>query len=98
MELIFEWDRGKAAQNLSKHGVAFEEPVTVFGDPLSITISDTVHSNSEDRFIIIGQSNQQRLLVVVHIERGEHIRIISARIATRHERANYEQGTGPTGR
>jgi uncharacterized DUF497 family protein len=57
MELIFEWDRGKAAQNLSKHGVAFAEAVTVFGDPLSITISDTFHSSSEDRFVIIGQSN-----------------------------------------
>jgi uncharacterized protein len=97
MELIFEWDSGKAAQNISKHGVAFEEAVTVFGDPLSITIRDTFHSSSEDRFIIIGQSNQQRLLVIVHTERGDHIRIISARIATRHERANYEQGTDPTG-
>lgn len=91
MGLIFEWDRVKAAQNLKKHGVSFEEACTVFGDPLSLTIEDRLHSSDEDRFIIMGESIQQHLLVVVHVERQDNIRLISARKATARERKAYEQ-------
>jgi uncharacterized DUF497 family protein len=90
MPLVFTWDVGKAGSNRDKHGVAFEEAATVFGDPLSMTILDPAHSNDENRFIIIGRSRAHRLLVVVHAERRDHIRIISARPATRRERRDYE--------
>jgi uncharacterized DUF497 family protein len=93
MPLSFEWDENKAGSNLRKHAVSFEEASTVFGDPLSLTIPDPAHSKREDRFIIIGQSHRRRLLVVVHTERGDDIRIISARRASRHERENYEEST-----
>jgi len=89
--LQFEWDYQKARKNLRKHKVSFEEAASVFGDPLSITIPDPLHSSSEDRFIIIGESLQKRLIVVVHVERGNHIRIISARSTTRKEKENYEK-------
>ena len=92
MALNFEWDGGKAAVNIRKHGISFEEAATVFGDPLSLTISDPRHSEDEERFVIIGRSRQQRLLVVVHTERGENIRIISARLATHREQRDYETG------
>ncbi|HEY2951752.1 MAG TPA: BrnT family toxin [Verrucomicrobiae bacterium] len=91
MPLQFEWDGSKANSNRAKHGVSFEEASTVFGDPLSLTISDPAHSHAEDRFIILGHSHRQRLLVVVHTDRGDRIRIISARRASRHERKNYEE-------
>ena len=91
MALSFEWDEVKARSNLSKHGVSFVEATTVFGDPLSLTISDPAHSEHEDRFIIVGMSTRQRLLVVVHTERGDNIRIISARRATKQERKSYEE-------
>lgn len=94
MYLEFEWDERKAAENLKKHGVSFAEASTVFGDPLSVTISDPLHSADEDRFVILGISNQQRLLIVVHTYRNNKIRIISARIATPRERRQYERGTG----
>ena len=94
MALIFEWDNRKARQNLKKHGVSFEEAATVFGDPLSLTIIDPSHPDHEERFIIIGESIQRRLLVVVHTERGDNIRIISARAATPRERRAYEKGSG----
>jgi len=68
--LIFEWDERKAKQNIRKHGVSFEEAATVFGDQFSITIYDPLHSEDEDRFVILGMSNKNRLLVVVHTERG----------------------------
>jgi uncharacterized DUF497 family protein len=71
--------------------VTFEEASTVFGDPLSLTIPDPVHSQAEQRSVIIGQTHQQKLLVVVHTERGDNIRIISARRATRRERKTYEE-------
>jgi uncharacterized DUF497 family protein len=71
--------------------VSFAEASTVFGDPLSLTIPDPAHSQVEDRFIIIGNSYQRKLLVVVHTERGDNIRIISARRATKRERMNYEE-------
>lgn len=92
MSLIFKWDKRKAAANLKKHGVSFQEAATVFGDPLSITIEDPDHSEDEPRFIIIGQSYQGQTIVVAHAERGDNIRIISARLATRRERQAYEEG------
>ena len=88
--LIFEWDERKAKQNIRKHGVSFEEAATVFGDQFSITIYDPLHSEDEDRFVILGMSSKNRLLVVVHTERGNKIRIISARKATKKERKQYE--------
>ncbi|GDY23637.1 hypothetical protein LBMAG56_49840 [Verrucomicrobiota bacterium] len=89
--LSFEWDARKAQTNLAKHGVGFEEATTVFGDPLSVTIPDLAHSQTEPRFIILGRSHRQRLLVVVHTERRDNIRLISARRASRRERKNYEE-------
>ena len=88
--LIFEWDDRKAKQNIQKHGISFEEATTVFGDPFSITIYDPLHSKEEDRFVILGMSNKNRILVVVHTERNDRIRIISARKATKKERKQYE--------
>ena len=93
MPLNFEWDEEKARSNLAKHGVGFEDASTVFADPLSLTISDPAHSQTEDRFIILGMSHRGKLLVVVHTERRDNIRIISARPASRRERKNYEEGT-----
>lgn len=91
--LDFEWDNHKAATNRAKHGVSFAEASTVFGDPLSLTIPDPAHSDVEERFIILGHSHQQRLLVVVHTERGDNVRIISARRASNRERKTYEKST-----
>ena len=88
----FEWDEVKALSNIRKHRISFEESVTVFSDNLSLTIPDPLHSHSEHRFVVIGYSNKNRLLVVVHTERGARIRIISARQATRQERRYYDQG------
>jgi uncharacterized DUF497 family protein len=89
--LNFEWDANKARLNLAKHGVHFEEAATVFGDPFSVTIFDPAHSQTEDRFVILGRSHLDKLLVVVHTERGDNIRIISARRASRRERKQYEE-------
>lgn len=86
----FEWDRDKAAQNLEKHDVSFDEAVTVFHDPLAATFDDPDHSAGEQRFVTIGYSSQNRLIVVAHTERGESIRIISARLATSQERKRHE--------
>ena len=91
MPLSFEWDDAKAKSNLAKHGVAFEEASTVFGDPLALTISDPAHSQTEDRFIVLGHSHLRKLPVVVHTERGDNIRIVSARRASRQERKSYEE-------
>jgi uncharacterized DUF497 family protein len=88
----FEWDAKKARNNLTKHGVAFDEAVTVFYDGLSVTIADPEHSADEDRSIIVGHSSRNRLMVVVHVEDGNTIRIISAREATARERRVYEEG------
>ncbi len=93
MPLDFEWDEEKAKRNLKKHQVSFEEASTIFGDPLALTIPDPLHSEEEDRFITLGESHRRRLLVVVATERGGRIRIISARVATRRERKDYEEGT-----
>jgi uncharacterized protein len=89
--LRFVWDRDKAAANLRKHGLDFEEAATAFGDPLSITIPDPDHSVGEERWLLIGQSGAGRLLVVAHTERGDEIRLINARLATRRERDTYEE-------
>ncbi|MFB2923882.1 MULTISPECIES: BrnT family toxin [Aerosakkonema] len=89
----FQWDSEKATSNVKKHGVSFEEAVTVFGDPLAVTISDPDHSVGEFRFLTIGHSSLQRLLVVSHTEREGEVRLISARLATRQERRSYESGT-----
>ncbi|HSE36360.1 MAG TPA: BrnT family toxin [Blastocatellia bacterium] len=88
--MVFEWDERKAQANLKKHQVSFEEASTVFGDPLSLTIDDPVHSEEESRFVTVGKSITGRVLIVVHSDRGDYIRIISARKATRHERKQYE--------
>jgi len=91
MPLVFEWDEQKARQNKKKHAVSFEEASTVFGDPLSNTIDDPLHSHDENRHVTIGRSIKDRLLVVVHIDRSERVRLISARTATRRERTTYEK-------
>jgi len=88
--LVFEWDHKKAIGNIDKHGVSFQESSTVFSDLYSLSLHDPLHSNDEDRFIIIGISNRNNLLIVVHTERLNSIRIISARKATKTERNYYE--------
>jgi uncharacterized protein len=87
----FEWDPQKAERNLSKHGVSFAEASTVFGDDLAITIPDPDHSIDEERYITLGWSNRRRLLMVAHADRGNRIRIISARELTRREQKAYEE-------
>jgi hypothetical protein len=91
MTLTFEWDEVKATNNLTKHGISFEEAKTIFNDPLSITIPDPDHSADEMRYIDIGMSANGRLLVVVYTERGQNIRLISSRKVTRREQRVYEQ-------
>lgn len=90
--LEFEWDSDKAASNVSKHGIWFEEAAPVFGDPLSLTVYDPDHSHDEDRYIPTGTSTDGRLLLVSHTDREDRVRIISARVATRRERMAYENG------
>jgi uncharacterized DUF497 family protein len=87
----FEWDPRKAEVNLRKHGISFTEAGTVFGDELAVTIPDPDHSDEEDRTITIGWSNRGRLLMVSHANRGDKIRIISARELTPRERKAYEE-------
>jgi uncharacterized DUF497 family protein len=87
----FTWDNRKAASNEKKHGVSFEEAKTIFNDPLYIDFYDPDHSIGEYRYILIGQSNQGRLLFVSYMERDNVIRVISARQATQSERKSYEQ-------
>jgi len=89
MPLRFEWDPEKAESNLVKHQVSFSEAATVFGDPLSMTFCDPDHSVNEERYITIGLSRSGQLLIVAHTDRGDNIRIISARRATRRERRFY---------
>ncbi|MCW5959820.1 MAG: BrnT family toxin [Pyrinomonadaceae bacterium] len=88
----FDWDKNEAASNLAKHQVSFEEAATVFGDPLSDTFDDPDHSAEERRFLIIGHSENGRLLFVSHTDDCETVRIISAREPTHGERDSYEQG------
>jgi len=91
MALVFEWDPRKERANVAKHGVTFDEASTVFQDALSVTIGDPLHSEDEERFVLIGHSHRGRLLVLVHTERGDRIRIITARPATAKERRTYEE-------
>jgi uncharacterized DUF497 family protein len=93
MPLTFEWDSRKARSNLTKHGVGFEEASTIFGDRLSLTIPDPEHSLAEKRYVTMGRAFNAKLLVVVHTDRGDNIRIISARHASRRERKFYEEIT-----
>jgi uncharacterized DUF497 family protein len=90
-DVEFEWDDGKASHNLKKHGVSFEEAATIFNDPMIATISDPDHAEDEERYVSIGISVQGRLLVVIHVEREERIRLISCRKATKTERKTYEK-------
>jgi uncharacterized DUF497 family protein len=90
--LRFGWDPGKATENLTKHGVSFEEAATVFRDVLSATGADPDHSFDEERFVTFGVSTGGRLLAISHTDRGDTIRIISARSATPSERKIYEEG------
>ena len=97
MEYIFQWDDNKARANLVKHKVGFEEGKTIFYDPFILTFPDEFHSGKEDRLISIGMSINERLLLVVHLEReetlkGVFIRIIGCRKATPSERRLYEKG------
>jgi uncharacterized protein len=92
MPILFEWDAWKAARNRKKHSISFEEASSVFEDPLSLTTLDPLHSSpGDERFVIVGRSAKERLLVVVHSTSGETIRIISARRATNIERRQYEE-------
>ena len=89
----FEWDPDKERLNLKKHQMGFDEAKTVFGDPLELTVQDPTHSFDENRFLSLGRSEMDRLVVVSYTERnGDRIRIISARPASRKERRQYEQG------
>jgi uncharacterized DUF497 family protein len=92
MPLRFAWDARKAAANVRKHGISFPEAASAFADLHSITIPDPDHSAEEDRFVLIGRTRRQLLVVVAHVERGTITRIISARSAGRRERRMYEEG------
>jgi uncharacterized DUF497 family protein len=98
MSFEFEWDVAKAAENVKKHGVAFEEALTVFGDSLARIVDDPDHSVDEKREIIIGHSSQQRMLLVSFTERSPKVRIIGARRATRRERQDYERDVKEKGK
>ena len=91
----FEWDDARAESNERKHGVSFTEAMTIFADPLSVTGYDPRHADDEDRFLTMGASVAGRLLVVSHTDRGDVVRIISARVATGRERKDYEDGNLP---
>lgn len=91
MGLLFTWDSDKAAENVRKHDISFEEAVTVFADPLSVTVEDSLHGAGEVRLLTMGYSNYPRILVVVHTDNGNMMRIITARRATRRERRFYEE-------
>jgi len=91
----FEWESAKAESNERKHGVSFAEAMTVLADTLSLTGYDPDHSEEEDRYITMGLSAEGRLLVVSHTDRGDKVRIISARKASRRERRDYEDGSFP---
>ncbi len=88
----FEWDEEKARANLAKHDVSFEEAKTVFDDLLYVDLYDPDHSHDEHRYIMIGQSNQGRVLIVSYTERHDTIRVVNAREMTRSERKAYEEG------
>jgi hypothetical protein len=92
--VVFEWSATKAKANVQKHGVSFDEAATVFLDPLALTFPDPSYSRGEEREISIGYSTRHRVVFVSHCQRGDRIRIISARRATRRERRQYEEGIG----
>lgn len=91
MGYIFDWDPDKSKANLRKHGVPFEEATTVFGDPLALLMTDPDHSIEEERYVLLGTSTRQRMLVVAFAEKSPLTRLISARRATRSERRKYEE-------
>jgi len=91
----FEWDPAKAAANLETHGVSFEEAATVFGDPLAVSFYDPDHSGEEDRFLTFGTSTDGRSLVIVHTDREDSVRLISARETTRREQRQLAEGDWP---
>jgi len=95
--LLFEWDQSKAKKNIKIHNVSFDEASTAFKDTLSLAIYDPLHSDQEDRFVLIGMSYINRLIVVVYTERGDKIRIISARKAITNERKQYEENAKRSG-
>jgi uncharacterized DUF497 family protein len=90
--VVYEWNSAKAATNRKKHGISFEDAVTVFLDPLALTFPDPDHSMDERQEITIGHTIRQELVFVSHCERGDRIRIVSARLATRTERYQNEEG------
>ena len=89
--MVYEWDSGKATANLKKHQVAFAEAATVFLDPLAVTYQDPDHSEGEHRYVTVGESSRRRVILVAHLDRGDRIRIISARRATRKEAHEYAE-------
>ncbi len=91
--MLFAWGPEKAVANLAKHGFSFEEASTVFGDSLALTIDDPHHADLEDRFVTLGLTGRRRLAVVVHTDRGDHIWIVTARVATSQQRTHYESAT-----
>ncbi len=93
MDLSFTWHAEKARANLRKHAIGFAEAATVLGDPLSLTVPDPIHSVGEERWIDVGMSSTGRLMVGVYVEHGSQIGIISARLADRDERNNYEEAS-----
>ncbi|HYA14129.1 MAG TPA: BrnT family toxin [Syntrophales bacterium] len=92
MKLTFEWDEVKARENLKKHKVSFDEGKTIFSDPFLLTFPDVENSGTEERYVNIGLSLRDRVLVLTHTERQGKIRIISCRKATARERTHYEEG------
>ena len=92
--MVYEWHAAKAKANIQKHGVSFDEAATVFLDPLALTFPDTYHSGGEQREITIGYTAGDQVVFVSHCQRGNRVRIISARKATRKESGQYEEGIG----
>ena len=92
MALTFEWHPRKAAVNVRKHGVSFNEARTAFGDPFALIMADPRHSALEQREVLIGMTERSRIVAVMFTERAQNIRIISARLVTRRERIEYEEG------
>ena len=92
MELAFEWDEAKARENLKKHKVGFDEGKTIFNDPFLLTFPDIDTSDAEERYVNIGLSTRDRVLVLIHTEKQGRIRIISCRKASARERRHYEEG------
>ena len=91
MAYEFEWDPAKAQANYRKHGVSFEEAVTALGDPFALLLPDPSHSTEEERYLALGRSDRDRLVVVAFAERPPRTRLISARLATRREPRQYEE-------